>query len=165
MRYFPFFERFYRSLKVFTDEEDAVDGVKSGKYYAAIVIPETFSADLLQIEDGTLGGPEITYYVNEKRNAVAPKITNTGSTTIQSKIEEEFYKVASEAIAEELQNLGGSLADDLETTNDNILSMISDAGTSASERTDAGKDATPLVTIRKPERPSSRMFSARRRLR
>ena len=112
---------------VFTDEEDAVDGVKSGKYYAAIVIPETFSADLLQIEDGTLGSPEITYYVNEKRNAVAPKITNTGSTTIQSKIEEEFYKVASEAIAEELQDLGGSLADDLETTNDNILGMISDA--------------------------------------
>ena len=28
---------------VFTDEEDAVDGVKSGKYYAAIVIPETFT--------------------------------------------------------------------------------------------------------------------------
>lgn len=112
---------------VFTDEEDAVDGVKSGKYYAAIVIPETFSADLLQIEDGTLGSPEITYYVNEKRNAVAPKITNTGSTTIQSKIEEEFYKVASEAIAEELQDLGGSLADDLETTNDNILGMIADA--------------------------------------
>ena len=92
---------------VFTDEEDAVDGVKSGKYYAAIVIPETFSADLLQIEDGTLGGPRRSqYYVNEKRNAVAPKITNTGSTTIQNKIEEEFYKVASEAIAEELQNLG-----------------------------------------------------------
>ena len=112
---------------VFTDEEDAVDGVKSGKYYAAIVIPETFSADLLQIEDGTLGSPEITYYVNEKRNAVAPKITNTGSTTIQDKIEEEFYKVASEAIAEELQDLGGSLADDLETTNDNILGMIADA--------------------------------------
>lgn len=112
---------------VFTDEEDAVEGVKSGKYYAAIVIPETFSADLLQIEDGTLGSPEITYYVNEKKNAVAPKITNTGSTTIQSKIEEEFYKVASETIAEELQDLGVSLSDDLETTNDNILGMIADA--------------------------------------
>lgn len=112
---------------VFTDEEDAVNGVKSGKYYAAIVIPETFSADLLQIEDGTLGNPEIKYYVNEKRNAVAPKITNTGSTTVQNKIEEEFYKVASEAIAEELQSVGGSLADNLETTNDNILSMIADA--------------------------------------
>lgn len=112
---------------VFTDEKDAVEGVKSGKYYAAIVIPETFSADLLQIEDGTLGSPEITYYVNEKKNAVAPKITNTGSTTIQSKIEEEFYKVASETIAEELQDLGVSLSDDLETTNDNILGMIADA--------------------------------------
>ena len=112
---------------VFTDEEDAIDGVKSGKYYAAIVIPETFSADLLQIEDGTLGTPEIKYYVNEKRNAVAPKITNTGSTTIQDKIEEEFYKVASETIAEELQDLGVSVGDDLETTNDNILSLIADA--------------------------------------
>ncbi len=112
---------------VFTDEEDAIDGVKSGKYYAAIVIPETFSADLLQIEDGTLGTPEIKYYVNEKRNAVAPKITNTGSTTIQDKIEEEFYKVASETIAEELQDLGISVGDDLETTNDNILSLIADA--------------------------------------
>lgn len=112
---------------VFTDEKEAVEGVKSGKYYAAIVIPETFSADLLQIEDGTLGSPEITYYVNEKKNAVAPKITNTGSTTIQSKIEEEFYKVASETIAEELQDLGVSLSDDLETTNDNILGMIADA--------------------------------------
>lgn len=112
---------------VFTDEEDAIDGVKSGKYYAAIVIPETFSADLLQIEDGTLGTPEIKYYVNEKRNAVAPKITNTGSTTIQDKIEEEFYKVASETIAEELQDLGSSVGDDLETTNDNILSLIADA--------------------------------------
>lgn len=112
---------------VFTDEKEAVEGIKSGKYYAAIVIPETFSADLLQIEDGTLGSPEITYYVNEKKNAVAPKITNTGSTTIQSKIEEEFYKVASETIAEELQDLGVSLSDDLETTNDNILGMIADA--------------------------------------
>lgn len=112
---------------VFTDEEDAMDGVRSGKYYAAIVIPETFSADLLQIEDGTLGTPEIKYYVNEKRNAVAPKITNTGSTTVQDKIEEEFYKVASETIAEELQDVGSSLADNLETTNDNILSMIADA--------------------------------------
>ena len=35
--------------------------------------------------------------------------------------------MASETIAEELQDLGVSLSDDLETTNDNILGMIADA--------------------------------------
>ena len=32
---------------VFTSEKKAVDGVKSGKYYAAIVIPKDFSSSLL----------------------------------------------------------------------------------------------------------------------
>ena len=32
---------------VFTDEQDAVDGAKSGKYYAAVVIPPTFSKDMM----------------------------------------------------------------------------------------------------------------------
>ena len=31
---------------VFTDEGDAIDGAKSGKYYAAVVIPESFSKDM-----------------------------------------------------------------------------------------------------------------------
>ena len=35
----------------------------------------------------------------------------------------------------------------------------------ANERTDVGKDATPSVTIRKPESPSSKMSSARRKRR
>lgn len=32
---------------VFTDEDDAIDGAKSGKYYAAVVIPESFSKDMM----------------------------------------------------------------------------------------------------------------------
>lgn len=34
---------------VFTDSQKAVEGVKSGKYYAAIVIPETFSNDMMSL--------------------------------------------------------------------------------------------------------------------
>ena len=34
---------------VFTSEKKAVDGVKSGKYYAAIVIPKDFSSSMLSI--------------------------------------------------------------------------------------------------------------------
>ena len=54
---------------VFTSEEKAVDGVRSGKYYAAIVIPEDFSDSLLSVLSGTLETPELNYYINEKINA------------------------------------------------------------------------------------------------
>lgn len=50
-----------------------VDGVRSGKYYAAIVIPEDFSDSLLSVLSGTLETPELNYYINEKVNAIAPK--------------------------------------------------------------------------------------------
>lgn len=50
----------------FTDEENAVEGVKSGKYYAAIVIPEDFSSSLLSILSGKMETPKLDYYLNEK---------------------------------------------------------------------------------------------------
>ena len=48
--------------------------MKSGKYYAAIVIPKDFSESLLSILSGKLKQPELDYYLNEKKNAIAPKI-------------------------------------------------------------------------------------------
>ena len=83
----------------FTDEDEAIEGVKAGDYYAAIVIPENFSKSLLSILSGKVGKPELDYYINEKKNAIAPKITDTGATTIQNEINDTFSSVASEAIA------------------------------------------------------------------
>ena len=111
---------------VFTDAEEALEGVKSGSYYAALVIPENFSEELLTIEDGTAGIPEIQYYVNEKKNAVAPKITDSGATAVQEKIKERFYEEASRVVTQELKDFGGEVSEDLETANDEILSMLSD---------------------------------------
>ena len=48
----------------FVDEEQAIEGVKSGEYYAAIVIPEDFSSSLLSILSGELKTPELEYYIN-----------------------------------------------------------------------------------------------------
>ncbi len=71
---------------VFTDTEDALDGARSGRYYAAVVIPETFSEDLLTYCFG--GGEQayITYYSNEKISAIAPKITDQGADAVSSTI-------------------------------------------------------------------------------
>ena len=49
----------------FTSEKKAIEGVKSGKYYAAIVIPEDFSSSLLSILSGKIETPELGYYINE----------------------------------------------------------------------------------------------------
>ena len=43
----------------FVGEEKAVDGVKSGKYYAAIVIPEDFSESLTSVLTGTIEQPKV----------------------------------------------------------------------------------------------------------
>lgn len=52
---------------VFTDAKDAKKGVQSGKYYAAIVIPEDFSKDMMSLFTSDVVHPDITYYINEKK--------------------------------------------------------------------------------------------------
>lgn len=68
--------------------------MKSGKYYAAIVIPDDFSSSLVSVLSGKIEIPELKYYINEKPNAVAPKITDAGATTIQTQINSTFSSVA-----------------------------------------------------------------------
>lgn len=56
---------------VFTTKSKAMKGVKSGEYYAAIVIPEDFSTNLMSVFSSDIKKPEITYYSNAKENAIA----------------------------------------------------------------------------------------------
>ena len=81
---------------IFVDKEAALDGVKAGDYYAAIVIPESFSADILSLFSEEAHAGEIEYYINEKENAIAPKVTDEGATTIQEQIDSTFVKEVSQ---------------------------------------------------------------------
>ena len=94
----------------FTNEENAVEGVKSGKYYAAIVIPEDFSSSLLSILSGKMETPKLDYYLNEKINAIAPKITDSGASTIQLQINNTFSSIASESVSNVLKQSVTDLA-------------------------------------------------------
>ena len=70
--------------------DEAIDGVKSGKYYAAIVLGEDFSKNMFDFIDNGLVHPSVTYYENEKKNAVASKITQSGKSTLQENINTQF---------------------------------------------------------------------------
>lgn len=112
---------------VFTDETSAVDGVSSGAYYAAIVIPENFSDSLVSILSGSIKIPEFDYYLNEKKNAIAPKITDTGASTIQTQVNEQFVAAASGAVSEVLgksvSKIGGQIDSAQESLSEKIKSV------------------------------------------
>ena len=61
-----------------TSKSDAIEGAKSGKYYAAIVIPKQFSKDMMTFFSDDVQHAELTYYRNEKKNALAPNLLNEG---------------------------------------------------------------------------------------
>lgn len=94
---------------VFTDADTAVEGVKSGEYYAAIIIPDDFSTNLTSMLTGTFTQPQLEYYCNEKKNAIAPKVTDTGAQTVEEQINETFVATVSETLVEKIQNAAGDL--------------------------------------------------------
>lgn len=75
---------------VFVDEDAAVEGVKSGEYYAAVVIPREFSADMMTLFSTEVKHSEIVYYENQKANAIAPRVTDKGASTVRQQIDETF---------------------------------------------------------------------------
>lgn len=80
----------------FTDEEDAIDGAKSGRYYAAVVIPESFSRDMMTFYSDDVEHATITYYTNEKKNAIAPKVTDQGADGVSSQVNQVFVQTLSD---------------------------------------------------------------------
>ncbi len=88
---------------VFTTEEKATSGVKSGKYYAAIVIPKDFSNKMMSVFSEKVEKPEITYYSNAKENAIAPKVTDKGAGAVQRQVNEVFIETVSDTTLTVLQ--------------------------------------------------------------
>lgn len=83
---------------VFEDREAAIGGVESGEYYAAIVIPEDFSAELMTAYNTPSGKAVIDYYSNEKANAIAPHVTSQGATQLQVQIDEAINKTVADVV-------------------------------------------------------------------
>lgn len=108
----------------FTNKEKAVEGVKSGKYYAAIVIPEDFSASLVSILSGDMKQPQFEYYLNEKKNAIAPKVTDTGASTIQTQVNEEFIAAAAGTVSKILGQTAEQMGTQIDQAQENLITKM-----------------------------------------
>ena len=108
----------------FVDREEAMREVESGEAYAAIVIPEDFSTDMTTILSGDFQRPQIEYYVNEKLGPVAPKITDTGATTLDTTVNDAFVSTVSATVASTIDEKLTESKGDLETAKGSAVSKL-----------------------------------------
>ncbi|MBZ4222117.1 YhgE/Pip domain-containing protein [Bacillus wiedmannii] len=97
----------------FVDQKQAIYGVERGDYYASITIPKDFSEKIATVLDENPQKPELDYYVNEKVNAIAPKITAKGASGITEEISKNFVKTANGEIFKVFNDLGIDLETNL----------------------------------------------------
>ena len=118
-------------------EEEAKEGVESGEYYAALVIPSDFSEGMLSMLSGEFHQPKLTYYVNEKKSAVAVKVTDTGANTVEEQVNETFVSTVSQTVVEIAQKAGVDLEAGAQTARDNLVLTIQNASGSVQKVRDA----------------------------
>ena len=128
---------------VFTSEDDAIGGTRSGEYYAAIVLPPTFSADMMTFYANGSEPTRIEYYTNEKKNALAPKITEQGAGEVSTSINEVFTETLSEAGLNIITSLSSYL-DDADTQA--ALSRLQAHVASVAAQLRAGSDTADMFT-------------------
>lgn len=86
---------------VFTASKDeALEGVNSGDYYAALIVPESFTTDFISFLGGDPKNPTIVYYENSKKNAIATKITGKAKTAVQEQVNQKVISTLTEVLTE-----------------------------------------------------------------
>ena len=115
----------------FVSKKEATSGVEAGKYYAAIEIPSGFSESLTSIVSSDFKQPKITYYANEKKNAIATKITDKVVQTVQQEVNESFIvtvinvlSTLLDVMAEAANNVPGDMLGDLKSKIDSATVSI-----------------------------------------
>lgn len=109
-----------------SSKEEALEGVSAGTYYAAIILPKNFTSDLASVLSGNLEKAPVQYYVNEKINPVAPKVTDTGAKTITTQINETFVSKVSEVVSEKFIGLASTISSQTDTAADRVTAGLRD---------------------------------------
>lgn len=121
----------------FTTKDKAIEGTKDGTYYAAVIIPKDFSRNMMTFFSNDAKHATLEYYTNEKKNAVAPKVTGQGADKISKEVNETFARTITSTALSVASGLSKQLdssnsRDRLTTFNGNIndlANQLSEAST------------------------------------
>lgn len=96
---------------VIDSEEQAIEKTRSGEYYAAVVIPSDFSQEMLTFFSSDAHSTPLTYYINEKKNGLAPKIAGQGAERVSAQINQVFAQTVAEIAVDTASSLSDALSD------------------------------------------------------
>ena len=130
----------------FVTSKAALQEVRTGQSYAALIIPPDFSQRLTAVLSGHIDPPKIKYYVNEKANAVAPKITGTGATTVDERINASFASVVSKTVAEKIDEAASSIIDKTQEIHLELNGAITKANTAFTNAANSLNEAGSKVS-------------------
>ncbi len=106
-----------RTNKSFTwvlqTEKEAKEHLKNGDYFAVIVIPNDFSQKLTSILTDQPTKAHIDYYVNEKKNPIAPKITSKGASVLTQQVSNEFVSTVNGTLFSIFNTIGIEMERDI----------------------------------------------------
>ena len=138
---------------VITNPSDAIEGTKSGEYYASIILPSTFSDDMLTFYADGSQPAQIALHTNEKKNALAPTIANKGAEGISANISETFTRTIGDVSLGLVTSLSdfldqGDTQDALsriEARAENLQSQLRNGARTARTMGDLTESAIPLL--------------------
>lgn len=109
----------------FVTEKQAREEIEKGRYYAYIIIPKNFSKNITSILSNDIRKGEIIYTVNEKINAIAPKLTDKGATGVQENVNKTIVQTVSDVIFTVANEVGVEIENQLPRIED-IISKLKD---------------------------------------
>lgn len=90
----------------FVDEAEGEKALEEGTFYATITIPDNFSQNIISLVTSDVKKGQMIYRVNEKINAIAPKLTSKGATGVQENINQTIVETVSGILFEAGKGLG-----------------------------------------------------------
>lgn len=133
--------------------ETALEGVRASDYYAALIVPENFTRNALSFLGGSLQNPKLQYYENEKKNAIAPKITGKAKTAVQEQVNAAFVETIATYVSEATTVLSASGHDPqtmlrtLSSQTQQLGDRLSDAGGVLAAASDLTSAADQLIGL------------------
>lgn len=129
----------------FVSKDEAMDGVYSSEYYAALIFPENFSEDFISVFSGNFTQPKIEYYVNEKLSGSGTKVADSAASKIETTIDESFVSQVSNKVVEIAQRTGGAVHDKSEQSTSLLSHSVEEARNAISQNRTMVNDLTPTI--------------------
>ncbi len=97
----------------FTDRKTAMDDIEYGDLFAVIIIPEDFSENLATVITDEPQKAHVQYFVNEKINAISPKMTDKGASLIVENVSSQFISTVNGVIFDIFNTIGIELENEV----------------------------------------------------